>query len=269
LREGRLFEETDDINHPLAVIVCETLADKFFPDHHPLGQRLEINDSAAGRRTFQIVGVVADVKQGKLDDAPTFDVYVPFRQMEAVAVPWLRIRTYWVIRASLPAQTFESALRREVHAIDPAVPVAAVQTFEQVADSSLAVRRFTLVIVGFLTGAAVLLTVAGIYSVMAYGVAQRMREIGVRLALGATGGMILRQVLAEGLGLMAAGAALGTAAASGLAQLIAAQLYKVSPHDPLTLVGSVVLIFAVGLIACWLPARRATRIDPLIAMSAE
>jgi putative ABC transport system permease protein len=269
LRQGRFFGDTDDAIHPLAVIIGATLAEKFFPDHHPLDQQLEITDSAGGRRKFQIVGVVADVKQGKLDDAPAFDVYIPFRQMDAVAVPWLRLRTYWVLRAALPPQTLEAAFRREVHAVDPSVPVASVQTLEQVADRSLAVRRFTLVIVGCLTAVALLLTVAGVYSVMAYGVVQRTREMGVRLALGATGGMILRQVLAEGLGLVAAGAGLGVLAAFALTQLIASQLYKVSPHDPLTLAAAVLLLFVTGFLACWLPARRATKVSPLVAMSAE
>jgi predicted permease len=269
LLEGRRFGESDDLNHPLCVVIGENLARKFFPGQSALGQRIELNDSLAGRRTFLIVGVVGDVKQGRLDDAPSFDVYVPFRQMDDVAVPWIRLRTYWVLRSALPAATLETALRHEVHAIDPGIPVSAVQTMDSVADHSLAVRRFTLIIVGALTGAALLLTVAGIYSVMAYGVAQRSREMGVRLALGATPANILRQVLGEGLALMGTGAALGTLLAFLLAQLIAAQLYKVSPHDPLTLAAAVALLFVVGFLACWIPARRATRVSPLVAMTAE
>ncbi|HEY4300001.1 MAG TPA: ABC transporter permease [Candidatus Didemnitutus sp.] len=269
LLEGRRIIEADDLNHPLSVIIGENIARRYFPNQSPLGQRIEINDSLAGRRTFQIVGVVADIKQGKLDDAPSFDVYVPFRQMDGVAVPWIRLRTYWVLRSALPAAALESAFRREVRAIDPGIPVSAVQTMDAVADHSLAVRRFTLIIVAVLTGAALLLTVAGIYSVMAYGVAQRSREMGVRLALGATPGIILRQVLGEGFMLMAVGGAFGSLLAFVLSQLVAAQLYKVSPHDPATLAAAIALLFIVGFVACWIPARRATRVSPLIAMSAE
>lgn len=269
LLRGRSFTESDDLRHPLVVVIGANLAEKFFAGQNPLGQHLEINDSVAGRRTFEIAGVVADFKQGRLDDAPTFDVFVPFRQMDGVAVPWIRLRSYWVLRATLAPLTLETAMRREVHAIDAAIPVTAVQTLEQVADQSLAVRRFTLVIVVFLSAVALVLTIAGIYSVMAYGVAQRTREVGVKLALGATPGRILRQVLGEGMILMAGGAGLGLVAAYALTQLIAAQLYKVTPHDPVTLVLAVMVLFATGFLACWLPARRATRVNPIVAMSAE
>lgn len=269
LVSGRFLAETDDAAHPLVVVVGATLARKHFPGQDAVGQEIEIEDRADGRRKFQIVGVVEDVKQGRLDDAPTFDLYLPFHQMEPPAVPWIRLRTYWVLRAALPASTLEAAFRRELKAMDASIPVASVLTLEQVADRSLAVRRFTLVIVGVLTGTALLLTVAGIYSVMAYGVAQRTREIGVRMALGASIGAILRQVLGEGMGLMVRGAALGVLAALALSRLIAAQLYKTSPYDPLTLTSAIVLLFAVGLLACWIPARRAARVSPLVAMTAE
>ncbi|HVU16592.1 MAG TPA: ABC transporter permease [Candidatus Didemnitutus sp.] len=269
LIQGRLFTESDDLKHPLSVIVGEHLAKKYFPAESPIGRRIEINDSLAGRRTFEIVGVISDMKQRNIDDAPSFDVYVPFRQMDGVAVPWIRLRTFWVIRSAQSAESLESALRREVHAIDAGIPVSSVQTMESVSDRSLAVRRFTLIVVGFLTSAALLLTIAGIYSVMAYGVVQRSREMGVRIALGATTGMILRQILLEGLVLMAAGAALGILLATGLSRLVAAQLYQISPHDPVTLASAIGLLFVVGFFACWIPARRATRISPLIAMTTE
>lgn len=266
---GRFLAETDDPDHPLVVVIGATLARKYFPNRDAVGQVLEIEDRADGRRKFQVVGVVEDVKQGRLDDAPSFDLYVPFHQMEPPAVPWIRLRTYWLLRAALPASTLEAAFRRELKAMDASIPVASVLTLEAVADRSLAVRRFTLVIVGVLTGTALLLTVAGIYSVMAYGVAQRTREIGVRMALGAEIGAILRQVLGEGMGLMLRGAVGGVLAALALSQLIAAQLYQTSPHDPLTLLAAVGLLFVVGLLACWIPARRAAKVSPLVAMTAE
>jgi predicted permease len=266
---GRVFTDTDDLDRPLVAVVGATLARKYFPGEDAVGQVLEVEDRPEGRRRFQIVGVVEDVKQSRLDAEQTLDLYVPFHQMEPPAVPWIRLRTYWVLRATLPASTLEAAFRRELKAMDASIPVASVLTLEQVADRSLAVRRFTLVIVGVLTATALLLTVAGIYSVMAYGVAQRTREIGVRMALGAGVGKILRQVLGEGLGLMLRGAVLGVLAALALSRLIAAQLYKTSPSDPLTLGAAVLLLFLVGLLACWLPARRAAKVSPLVAMTAE
>lgn len=269
LREGRRIESTDDAKHPLVVIVSATLADTYFPNHRVLGQRLQINDAPDGYRTFEIIGVVADVKQSKMEDGPSADVYVPFRQMTPAAVPWVRLRNYWVLRSTVAPQALEAALRREIRAVDPGVPVASVQTMEQVVDSSLAVRRFTLIIIGFLAGAALLLTTAGIYATIAYGVAQRTREIGVRLALGATARQIFRLIVGEGLALAAAGAVLGLAAAFALSQLIASQLYEVSPRDPIAMTSSAVLLLLISAIACSLPARRAARTDPLEAMRTE
>lgn len=269
VREGRDFAETDDIDRPLVAVIGVTLARRHFPNQSAVGQVLEIDDTPSGWRRFEIVGVVEDVKQTRLDEEQTADLYIPYRQLETPAVPWMRLRTYWVVRSTMPATALEAAFRSTLKNIDASVPVASVLTLEQVADRSLAVRRFTLVIVGVLTATALLLTIAGLYSVMAYGVAQRTREIGVRMALGADLGNILRQVLGEGLGLMLRGAALGVIAAVVMSRLIAAQLYKTSPHDPLTLAAAVGVLFIVGLLACWLPARRAAKVSPLVAMAAE
>ncbi|HVU36545.1 MAG TPA: ABC transporter permease [Opitutaceae bacterium] len=269
LREGRLFTEEDDMSHPLRIIVGATLAKTFFPDHNALGQRLLVNDTTTGRRTLEIVGVVADVKQQKIDDGPTFDVYVPFRQMDPAAVPWIRLRNYVVLRSSAPSQVLGNALRKLVHTLDPSVPVTAISTMEQVSDTALAVRRFTLIVVGFLAGTALLLTVSGVYAVVAYGVAQRTREMGVRLALGATANQIVGLVLTEGMRMAGSGAILGVLAALGLSQFVAAQLYGVSPYDPTALSGAVLLLFTVATLACWIPARRAAQVDPLEAMRAD
>lgn len=269
LQQGRFLTDTDDPQHPLAVLVSAALANAFFPGQSPLGQRLQINDSAAGYRTFQIVGVVADVKQSKMEDAPSYDVYVSFRQMDAVAVPWLRLRTFWVVRTTGPIGPVETALRRIVREVDPGVAISAVATMDQVVESAMAVRRFTLIIVGFLAGAALLLTITGVYATIAYGVAQRTREMGVRLALGASGGQIFGLVLRDSMILVGVGAALGIMAALGLSRLLASQLYGVSPHDPAALAASALLLLVIAAIASSLPATRAARVDPLVAMRAE
>jgi ABC-type antimicrobial peptide transport system permease subunit len=212
---------------------------------------------------------VGDVKQGRIEDSPTFDIYIPFRQMDSTGVPWIRYRSYWVVRSTMPPQALESALRTAVHAVDPGIPVTSVHTLSQVADLAKTSRRFTLMIIGFFAGAALLLTAAGVYSVIAYGVVQRTREIGVRLALGARPGQILGLVFREGLGLVSLGAAAGVLAALGLSQFIAAQLYGVSPRDPAALAVSVVLLFLIASLACWLPARRAAKVDPIVALQAD
>ncbi len=269
LLEGRLFNDTDDARHPLEVIVSRTLAEQFFPGHRALGQTIEVNDTANGYRQELIVGVVADVKQRNLEDAPSYDVYVPFRQMDPVAVPWMRLRTYWTIRVTGSLPSVENAFRREVHALDASVPIAGISTMEQVADSALAIRRFTLIVIGFLAGTALLLTITGVYATIAYGVAQRTREMGVRLALGATGAQLYRLVVGEGLALVGSGAALGVAATLIVVRLIASQLYGVSPHDPVALIGATLLLFLIAFVACSLPARRAARVDPIVAMRTD
>jgi predicted permease len=267
--QGRTFTDHDDRDHPLSIVIGSALAEAFFPKHDAVGRRLEIQDTLTGYRTAEIVGIVGNVKWGKIEDAPSFDIYVPYRQMDPVAVKWLRYRTYWVIRGSLPQAAMESALRREIHAEDPAIALSSVQTLEQVGDAALAARRFTLIIVGFFAGTALVLTIAGIYSVIAFGVAQRTREIGVRLALGAKAEQIFELIIREGVAIVVVGAPVGMIASLVLSQLISAQLYGVGPHDPGALIAAVVLIAAIAFLACWIPARRASRVNPIEALRTE
>jgi putative ABC transport system permease protein len=269
LREGRLLGERDDAGHPFAVVVGATLARTLFPGGSAIGRHLDIQDLTSGSRTAEIVGVVGDVKQGKLEDAPTFDLYISDRQMDTTAVRWLRYRTFWVLRGSLPPASMEAALRREVRAEDSSIALSSVRTLSQVTDVALAGRRFTLLVVGFFACTALILTVAGIYSVIAFGVALRTREIGVRLALGAKANQIAGLVLKEGLAIVLLGASIGVAASFGLSQLIAAQLYGVGPRDPAAMSAAVLLIGAVAMAACWIPARRATRVDPMVALRTD
>jgi putative ABC transport system permease protein len=267
--QGRGFTDRDDRDHPLALVIDSAIAESVFPGQNPIGRRLDIQDLPTGARTGEIVGVVPNVKEGKIEDAPSFNIYVPFRQMNPVAVPWVRYRTYWVLRGSLPPAAMESAFRREVHAEDSAIAISSAHTLEQVAGLALAPRRFSLLIVGFFAGTALILTVAGIYSVIAFGVAQRTREIGVRLALGASKEQISGLVVRGGLDILWFGAPMGILASLALSHLISAQLYGVSPHDPGALVAAVLLIAGIAFLACWLPARKATRIDPIEALRSE
>ncbi|HZZ18283.1 MAG TPA: ABC transporter permease [Opitutaceae bacterium] len=269
LLQGRAFTDKDDVTHPLVVVIGAAIADAMFPNHDAVGQRIDIQDTAAGFRTATIVGISGNVKQTNIEDAATFDLYVPYRQMDPIAVAWLRYRTFWVLRGSAPAAALESALRREVHAEDSSIALSSVQTLAQVDEAALASRRFTLLIVGFFAASALLLTIAGIYSVIAFGVAQRTREIGVRIALGAKAQQVFGLVLFEGLVIVAIGAPAGLLASLGLSRLIAAQLYGVSPHDPLAMTAAVVMIVFVAFAACWFPARRASRVDPMVALRAE
>jgi putative ABC transport system permease protein len=269
LREGRVFTERDDPQHPLVMIIGAALADSVFPNHNAVGQRIDVQDAMVGFRTAVIIGVAENVKQTKIEDAPSFDIYMSYRQMDPVAVSWLRYRSYWVIRGSQSAASMEAAFRKAVHAEDSTIAISAVQTMAQVGDAALATRRFTLLLVGFFAGTALLLTVAGIYSVIAFGVAQRTREIGVRMALGAQAEQVFTLIVREGILIVAWGAPVGIIVALLLSNLIAAQLYGVGPRDPLALLSAFGLVTAIAFVASWLPALRASKVDPMVALRAE
>jgi ABC-type antimicrobial peptide transport system permease subunit len=251
------------------MIVGAALADSYFPNHDAVGQHIDVQDAAVGFRTAVIVGVAENVKQSRIEDAPSFDIYMSYRQMDPVSVKWLRYRSYWVIRGSQSASAMEAAFRKQVHAEDSAIAISAVRTMAQVGDAALATRRFTLLLVGFFAGTALLLTVAGIYSVIAFGVAQRTREIGVRMALGAQADQVFSLIVREGILIVAWGAPVGIIVALLLSNLIAAQLYGVGPRDPLALLSAFGLVTAIAFVASWLPALRASKVDPMVALRAE
>lgn len=269
LREGRMFTERDDASRPLEVIIGASLADTYFPHGGAVGQRIEIQDTLTGYRTAQVVGVVDDVKQGRLEDAATDDVWLPYRQMDPVAVPWLRYRTYWVLRGTVPASVMEAGLRQAVRGVDASIAISTVRTLRQVTAAASETRRFTLIIVGFFAATAVVLTIAGIYSVVAFGVVRRTRELGLRLALGATAEQVRQLILREGAGILLVGVPVGAVAAIALSRLIAAQLYGVSPGDPTAVAAAIALLALIALLASWVPACRAARIDPQAALRME
>jgi ABC-type antimicrobial peptide transport system permease subunit len=212
---------------------------------------------------------VGNVKQRKREDGPAYDIYIPYRQMDPVLVPWMRFETNWVLRTSMLPQLLEESLRGEIRAVDPGVSVASVQTMEQVMESALSARRFTLGIIGFFAGTALLLTIAGIYAAIAYGVAQRTREMGIRTALGASSRQILFLVIGEGFNVVASGSIFGVVTALGVSRMIATQLFGVAFYDPVALSMAITLLLSISLLACWLPARRAARLDPLTALRHE
>ena len=269
MRTGRSFTNHDDMTHPLVAVVSAALAKNLFPNQDPIGKRLDLGDSPNGDRTVQIIGVVGNVKQGRLEDDATYDIYVSFRQMDESAVPWNCYRTYWVLRGTFPAASMEAVLRKEVQSEDNGMAISSVQTLSQVTSAALSGRKFTLMMIGFFAVTALILTTAGIYSVIAFGVAQRTREIGVRLALGAKAEQIFGIVIAEGLMIVAIGAPLGILGSLVLSRLVATQLFGVSPHDPVTLIAASLMIAIIAVVASWLPARRAARVDPIVALRAD
>ncbi|GHG95848.1 ABC transporter permease [Comamonas sp. JC664] len=256
LLQGRDFTSLDAApDQPGVVIVNETLARRHFPAGGALGQRLRI-----GTTTYAIVGVTGDVRQAGLDREPLAEFHVPHGR------PWGDDGLVLVVRTELPPQTLFPAIREAIRQVDGTVPVYRALTLDQVISQSLAMRRLVLGLLGGFAGLAVVLAAYGLYGVVSLRVTQRTRELGVRMALGARPVDVLLLVLGQGAGMTAVGLAVGLVSALGLSRVLASQLHGVSARDPWTFGAVAMLLTAVALFACWVPARRATRMDPLQAL---
>ncbi len=257
LRRGRLFTKADNEEKaPRVIIINNTVARRLFGDDNPLGHQLHILDA-----TWEIVGIVDDVRQHQLDVQPRPHVYVP-----QVFFPWF---TSIVVRTRLPPLTLAGQVRKAVQAVDPDQPIANLGTLEQSVGKTLQARRIMLTLLSVFAVAALVLACIGIYGVMAYAVAQRTREMGIRIALGAGSGQVIELVLRDGMKLVLVGLGLGVVGSLGAGLLLSSQLYRVHWADPLVLTLVAFALLAAALLACWLPARRATRVDPVIALRAE
>ena len=262
LQLGRGFTAADADGAPRVVVVNETFVRSYFPNQNPLGQMLRAGKLNGVPLDWQIVGVCGDVKYTdiKLDVPPT--VYFSYRQAETEGA-------YFAMRTALPPLAIVTAARKTVATVDPNVPLADITTQEAVRDSRIAPERMFATLVSALAGLAVLLACIGLYGLLAYNVTRRTSEIGIRMALGAQRGDIARPILREALLLATTGLAIGVPAALALAQLVKSQLYGVAPADPLTLIAGALLLLVIALLAAWIPARRAARVDPLEALRAE
>jgi putative ABC transport system permease protein len=255
--QGRLFSDADDADHPLVALINETMAQKLWPGEDPVGKRM-----ARGDTMLTVVGVVGDVYQYGLDSQKTMQLYLPFAQQPQ------RIMTMTVRGSSDPLRLV-SAIRDNVRAVDQDQPVFRIATMDQILADSMARQRFSMILLAVFAAGALLLAAVGIYGVMSYVVAGRTREIGLRIALGADPRRVLRLVLGEGLTLAVIGSGIGAVAAFLATRLLTSLLYGVSSSDPLTFVAVAVLLAAVALLACYVPARRAAKVDPLVALRAE
>jgi predicted permease len=269
LLSGRYFSEEDDGNRPPSVIISAVLAAKYFSDRSPIGERLTVDDTDAEARTVEIVGVVGPVKQTNLETAAKPDIYLPLRQVPKDGLSWLRFSTYWVVKTSSATSGLDQSVRAEIRGVDGDVAVGAVRPMDEVMAAALAARRFSLLLVGSFAGAALFLAAAGLYAVISYGVQQRTREIGVRLALGASHRSILAMIFREGSLLLGLGSVAGVVIALALAKLVASQMHGVSERDPFSLISVSLLLAAISLAACWMAARRALKIDPIVALRSD
>ena len=265
LLAGRVFDETDGADTRVVGVISRALARQSFGDASPVGRQLLVRD-AGDFRPIEVVGVVGDVKHAGLEAPAEPHLYVAYHQTHAKLLVWLAQNQFLVVRASGDPLALGPAVRRELRAVDPGVASVGGRLSNDFVEAATAARRFTLVLLALFAGVALVLAAVGIYGVVAYAVAQRTRETGLRLALGAKASDILSLVLGEGLRRSALGIALGLAAALVAARSLQSLLFDVGTADPTTYVGVVALLLAVTLVACLLPAWRAARLDPVRAL---
>jgi putative ABC transport system permease protein len=256
LLKGRRFTEADVSGNAKVVLISDELSRLYFAGEDPLGQRLLMG----WKESYEIIGVVGDVRHRGLESGLRQTIYFP-----SLRIGYANL----VIRTTNDPVSLAAAVRREVAAIDPNQPVANIKTMERWVSESVAQPRFRTLLLGLFSGAALLLAMVGIYGVMSYAVSQRVHEFGVRMALGARAGDVLRLVIGQGVKLALFGVAIGLAAAFMLTHLIKDLLFGVRATDPLTLGTIALLLTGVALVACYLPARRATKVDPMVALRHE
>ncbi len=269
LLAGRSFTEAEDSHAPVVALINETIARRYWPNGNPIGEHLKINDVNSGWRDIEIAGIVGDVKQTGLDAKPSFDIYLSLYQMSPDTIPWLRNNHYWVLRTKTDPLALAAEARSQVQAVDRDVAAASVMTMEQAIDATVAPRKFNFLLLMIFAGAALLLAAIGIYGVMAYTAGQRTREIGIRMALGAQHSDVLKLIVGQGMRLVLLGLAIGLIGAFALTRVMAGLLFNVSSTDPATFAGISALLAAVALAASWIPARRASKTDPLVALRYE
>lgn len=255
LLNGRSFTDADNAQAPRVIIINEALARRFWPNQNPVGRHIVV-----GRQSLaEIVGVTGDVKNRSLALDAQPQLYLPFPQL-----PWESMNL--LVRTATDPQSMISAVRSQVSGLDPDQPVTHVQTMDELLDGSRAQPRFTMLLLAIFSGAALVLAVVGIYGVLAYSVAQRRQELGIRMALGAERFDIMRLVIGQGLGLTAIGIGIGLAAALALTRLMSTFLYKVNAYDPVTFLLAPIVFLAIGSLASYIPARRATQVHPTEAL---
>jgi putative ABC transport system permease protein len=260
LLRGRAFTARDNDTSPAVAIVSETIARRDWPGEDPIGKRVKLNYNKTGWR--EVVGVVADVKGSTLAEPTTGSVYSPFSQ-----TPWPFMSA--VVRTTGDAAALGSALRATVPAIDPMLAPPEVKLLTKYVSHATATSRFTAALIGSFAALALLLAGFGLYGIMSHHVVQRQREIGIRMALGAQASDVRSLVVSQALRMGLTGLIVGLAAALAVARVIASLLFGISPGDPVTFSGVCTLLVAVVLVAAYLPARRATRVDPIVALRTE
>jgi putative ABC transport system permease protein len=267
LIKGRVLTDDDRAGAPLVAVIDDEFVRRYYPDQDPIGKRFTFGPPAgaadtSSREWIQIVGVVGHTKHEGLAAEPRIQYYLPYRQN---GTPVLTVAA----RTAGNPESYVNAVRLAVREVDPDQPIANVRTMDELLEQSVGQRKLSMVLLSLFSGIALLLASVGIYGVMSYSVAQRSREIGVRIALGAERGDVLRLVLRQGMRVALAGVGAGLVIAFGLTRVIASQLYDVRPTDPITFVLVASLLTGVALVANLVPALRATRVDPAVVLREE
>jgi len=257
---GRVFNDHDAETSPNVAVVDQAFADRHFPNENPIGHRIDIGNGGTG--LTEIVGVVGSVHYEGLDTNPHPTMYVPYRQ-DIFSSMWIMART-----GGDPAR-LGASVRQVMREIDPALPAFRLGPLTEAVTESVAERRFSMLLLTVFAGIAVFLAAVGLYGVVAYTVTQRTQEIGLRMAIGARPADVLRMVVGDGLKLATIGVVLGTAVALGLARVMETMLFGVTPFDAASYSTTAMVLLAVAALACYMPARRAMRVDPLVALRQE
>jgi predicted permease len=266
LRRGRFFDRTDRGESRPVAIVNETMARQYWPGQDAVGKRFKIGDPDSKVPWVTIVGIVGDVRQMGLDAPVKAEMYLPYSQI--TNQPWFAPRDL-VVRTNVEPMSVVAAVKHEIAAVDPEQAVSNIRTLDDILDEEVVQRRLGATLLTAFATLALLLASLGIYGILSYFVAQHTPEIGVRLALGATGGDILRLVLGRGMTLALIGVGLGSLGGLALTRLVSSLLFGISATDPATFALAALLLTALALLACYLPARRAVKLDPTIAMRYE
>ena len=268
LLKGRVLSDNDRAGSPRVVVIDDEFVRRYYPSQDPIGKRITFGPPAgaadtSSREWIEIVGVVGHTKHEGLAAEPRIQYYLPYRQSGMPAMsPWPRARR------GIPSGT-STPCGQAVRSVDADQPISGINTMDELLEQSVGQRRLSMVLLSLFSGIALLLASVGIYGVMSYSVAQRSREIGVRIALGAERGDVLRMVLRQGMRLALAGVAVGVATALLLTRVIASQLYEVRPDRPVTFLLVASLLTGVALVANLVPALRATRVDPAVVLREE
>ena len=261
VRSGRVFTEQDQQNTAPVAVIDETLAKQYWPNEDPVGKHMRNGGPQAP--WFTIIGVVGHTKQSDLaGDVVKGKYYFSIFQRP---LPF----SSFVLRSAGDPVRLESAMKDAVRGVDPTLAVSRIQVLSEMVSASLAPRRFVVTLLGVFAGLALLMAVIGLYGVISYSVTQRTQEIGIRMALGAQRSEVLGLVIRQGMQLAGIGAVIGLIVSLAFSRVIQSQLFQVSPFDPLTFTATALVLIAAALLACYVPARRATRVDPMDALRYE